>query len=261
MAQQTILLTKPHDNICLVTLNRPEKRNAIDGALISEWMRVLHDLQNDVSIRVILLNGNGEHFCAGADMTWMQKMAKCSSAENKKDALQLAQLLKMIYTFPKPVIGLVHGAVMGGGLGVTACCDVVIAAENASFCFSEVKLGLAPSVISPYVVPLIGEKSARYYFLTGEKFDVNTAIQLNLVHQTVVLEKLFDSGLSLAKTFLSHSQNALMEIKKLLLRVAGNNVSEEMMNMTAEHLSLMRATDDAKEGLNAFLEKRLPKWK
>jgi len=261
MTQQSpILLAKPHDGVCLLTLNRPEKRNALDGSLIQEWTRVLQNLAQDASVRIVMLNGNGKHFCAGADIAWMQKMSQCTRAENVEDALQLARLLKIIDTFPKPVIGLLHGAVMGGGLGVIACCDMVVAADDAVFCFSEAKMGLTPSVISPYVIPVMGERAARYYFLTAEKFNVQIAVALKLVQQVVPLEKLFDTGLLLAKTLLNNSQNALIEAKKIIRRMTNHDVSAEMMQMTAEHLAAMRASPDAQEGLRAFLEKRLPIW-
>lgn len=252
----SILVTKPDPDICLLTLNRPEKRNALNGPMIQEWMQALQEIADDASVRVVIVNGNGEHFCAGADMAWMQKMAQASHAENVNDALQLARLLEKIYTFPKPIIGLVHGAIMGGGLGVVACCDMVIAATNSVFCFPEVKVGLTPSVISPYILSTMGEKSARYYFLTAESFNSQIATELKLVQQTAPLEKLFEAGLTLAKSILKNSPHALSEAKK----ITRHPVSEETIKMTAEHLASMRASQDAQEGLKAFLEKRSPVW-
>jgi len=252
----SILVTKPDPSICLLTLNRPEKRNALNGPMIQEWMQALQKIADDASIHVVILNGNGEHFCAGADMAWMQKMAQASHEENVNDALQLARLLERIYTFPKPIIGLVHGAVMGGGLGVIACCDMVIAASNSVFCFPETKIGLTPSVISPYILSVMGERSARYYFLTAESFDSHIATKLKLVQQIAPLEKLFDTGLMLAKNILKNSPHALFEAKK----ITRHAVSEEKIKMTAEHLASMRTSRDAQEGLNAFLEKRSPVW-
>lgn len=256
----SILVTTPHDAVCLLTLNRPEKRNALDGYLIQEWIEKLQEIENDKSIRIVIINGNGEHFCAGADIAWMQKMADCSHDENVNDALQLAHLLKIISQFSKPVIGLVHGATMGGGLGVIACCDMVIAAANAVFCFSETKIGLTPSVISPYVLPVIGERMARYYFLTAEKFDSKIAAELDLVQQIVPMETLQDAGLTLAKKLLNNSPHALSEAKKLIDHIGKSSFSDMTVKWTAEHLAFMRSSEDAKEGLKAFLEKRSPVW-
>ena len=255
-----VLVTMPANGICLITLNRSQKRNALDSMIIHELTEILHDKAQDKEIALVLLNGNGEHFCAGADIAWMQKMAQSSFQDNVQDALQLANLLKTIYLFPKPIIGLIHGATMGGGLGIIANCDVVIAAENSVFCFSETKIGLTPSVISPYILPVIGERAAKYYYLTAEKFDVNRAIELNLVQKTVALEKLIPTGLTFAKDMLNNSPHALSEAKKLIHRVSPRNISDDMIHLTAEHLATMRASHDAEEGLRAFLEKRLPVW-
>src|SRR3990167_3643927 len=195
MTSQSPILVSYEDEISIITLNRPEKRNALDGTLLQAWQAILEDIASNKKIRVVILKGNGAHFCAGADIAAMQKIAKCSEDENVQDAMQLANLLKTIYTFPKPVVALVQGAVMGGGLGVIACCDIVIAADNAAFCFSEAKMGLTPSVISPYIIPLIGERAARYYYLTAEKFAVQQALELKLIQQIVTPVKLYATGL------------------------------------------------------------------
>ncbi len=258
--QANILVTKPFEKICLVTLNRLDKCNALNGDLIQEWIEALLKISQDKNIAVVIFNGNGEHFCAGADIAWMKTMAERSHDENVQDARQLATLLKLIYDFPKPTIGLVQGACMGGGIGVIACCDMVIAAENSIFCFSEAKIGLTPSVISPYVLSVMGERMARYYFLTAEKFDAKKALQYQLVQSTVQLEKLFETGLTLAHTLLQNSPNALYEAKKIIKAVVKQPITEELSQMTAEHLATLRASKDAKEGLKAFLEKRLPIW-
>lgn len=255
-----ILVTKPQQGVDLLTLNRPEKRNALNKVLIQEWMQALQEMRDDASISVVILNGNGEHFCAGADIASMQKMANATLAENVEDALQLAKLLNTIFNFPKPIIGLIQGATMGGGLGVIACCDVVIAATDSVYCFSEVKIGLTPSVISPYVISVIGERAARYYFLTAEKFDAKIATELKLVQHIVPQELLLETGMTLAKNLLKNSPNALREAKKLIQQVSGQTISNNIIQKTAEHLAHMRATHDAQEGLNAFLEKRSPAW-
>lgn len=255
-----ILVTKTLKGVCVLTLNRPEKRNALDGLIIQEWIQILEKVEKDNSIRIVMVNGNGDNFCAGADIGWMQKMSKSSKADNVEDALQLAKLLHKIYNFPKPVIGLIHGATMGGGLGVSACCDMVIAASNSIFCFSEAKMGLTPSVISPYVLPVFGERLSRYYFLTAEKFNAEKAVELRLVQEIVPVEKLMESGLLLAGKLLSNSLHALTQAKKLIKYVSQKPISDEIMQWTAEHLAFMRASADADEGLKAFLEKRSPVW-
>ncbi|MEO8400924.1 MAG: enoyl-CoA hydratase-related protein [Gammaproteobacteria bacterium] len=260
MTESQIKITTPSKGIACLTLNRPEKRNALSGDMINEWLQALQKIAADKTIRVLMLAGNGEHFCAGADIAWMQKMAAGSYQANVVDALQLATLLSTLNTFPKPTIALVQGAIMGGGLGVIACCDIVIAAENANFCFSEVKMGLTPSVISPYVVPIIGQRAARYYFLTAEKFTAKRAEELELVQRVVSLEKLSAEGFVLAEVLLKQSPNALSEAKKLIRHVAYTKLSDELIQFTSEHLATMRSSDDAREGLKAFLEKRAPIW-
>lgn len=259
-AHTSILITEPHDGVCLLTLNRSHKRNALDGILIREWMEALQQIEQNPSIRVVIFNGNGKHFCAGADMAWMQKMARCSSGENVEDALGLANLLKAIYTFPKVTMSYIQGATMGGGLGVIACCDMVIAADNSVFCFSEAKIGLTPSVISPYILSVMGERLARYYFLTAEKFNAETAQRLQLVQHIVPMEKLADTSMTLAKNILKNSPHALTEAKKLIQCLSRQIVPDELVQMTAKHLAFMRASHDAEEGLKAFLEKRPPVW-
>lgn len=260
-ASQQILVTTPADKVCLITLNRPDKRNALNGDMIEEWINALQTIAKDKTIRVVMLNGNGEHFCAGADIEWMQKIAKLAHQKNINDAMQLATLLKLINTFPKPIISLIHGATMGGGLGVISCCDAVIAAENAVFCFSEAKIGLTPSVISPYVVSVIGERAARYYFLTAKKFDAKKAEQLHLVQHITPPEKIVDYGLELAAEILNNSPHALSEAKKLIRHVVDHSISDDLIYYTAEHLAKMRASSDAEQGLKYFLEKRKPIWK
>lgn len=256
-----ILLTTPIDSVAQIAFNRPEKRNAMDGLLIEECMTALQNLADDSNVRVVVIAGEGEHFCAGADIAWMRKISQASHAENIYDAAQLAKMLRMIKEFPKPMIGLVHGVTMGGGLGVIACCDIVIAADNSSFCFSEVKIGLTPSVISPYIVPVIGERATRYYFLTAEKFQAEEAKKIGLIQKIVAPEKLAQAGLALAETLLKNSPYALSEAKYLIDHITKEKISDELGQFTAEHLAMMRAKPDAQEGLQAFLDKRAAQWK
>jgi methylglutaconyl-CoA hydratase len=248
------------DDIATVTLNRPEKRNAMDGLFVTELSDVLNKIANNESARVLIVNANGEHFCAGADIGWMQKLAQSSSEENHQDALQLAGLMQLIYRFPIPVIALVHGATLGGGLGLLAACDIAVAANNASFGFSEVKMGITPSVISPYILAAIGERATRYYFLTAERFGAEEAHRLGLVHRIVALDALTSTGLMIAQALLKNSSSALSEAKRLIQHVSRQEITDELIQFTAGHLSQIRKTTHAQEGLQAFLEKRLPKW-
>jgi methylglutaconyl-CoA hydratase len=247
------------DHISTITLNRPEKRNAMHGPLIAEVIHALKRFAADTS-RILIINGNGDHFCAGGDIGWMQKMAAGSSGENDDDAQLLAEMLYQLYYFPKPTIVLAQGAILGGGLGLLAAADIAIAAKNAKFGLPEVKIGLTPSMISPYVIAAMGERLAHYYFLTGEQFDANEAYRIGLVHQMAEPEALESVGIALAQTLLKNSPQALRAAKELIRFVAKQNISEELAQKTSEHLAGLRATAEAQEGLKSFLEKRKPDW-
>lgn len=254
------ILVSESDEIATITLNRSDKRNAMNGQLIKELHHALRTLSEDSHARVLMINGNGEHFCAGADIAWMQKIATGSYDENADDAKMLADLMYQLYTFPKPTIILAHGATLGGGMGLLAACDIAIASNNASFGFSEVKMGIAPSVISPYVISAIGERAAHYYFLTGERFGPDEAHRIGLIHQVIEYEALSSVGITLAKTLLQNAPNAIIAAKKLIRYVAREKISEELARKTAEHLANLRGSQEAQEGLRAFLEKRTPNW-
>jgi methylglutaconyl-CoA hydratase len=248
------------EGIATVTLDRPEKRNAMNAALIHDLAETLKKLASEKDVRVLILNGNGEHFCAGADIDGMRKIAESSDGDNRQDARQLAMLMQMIYRFPKPVIALAHGATLGGGLGLVAAADIAIAANNASFGFSEVKIGIVPSVISPYVLAAIGERAARYYFLTAERFHATEAHRLGLVHQVVDPSALFSTALTVAGLLLKNSPAAIKEAKFLIQHVSHHELTDDLIQFTADHLAKMRKTPDAREGLQAFLDKRAPEW-
>lgn len=255
-----ILVSEASPGIMMLSLNRPEKNNAINGDLIKQFCSELEKLKNDNACRVVLIAGNGIHFCAGADLAWMKKVSNNSYEENVEDAKQLAILLYRLYTFPKPTIALVQGATFGGGVGIVACCDIAIAETNTHFCFSEVKIGLTPSVISPYVIAAIGERAARYYFLTAEKWDAERALSLGFVHQVVPFEGLESAGMLLAHRILKNSPYALTSAKSLISEVSSQKLSSDLIDFTARHLATMRASPDGQEGLKAFLEKREPVW-
>lgn len=247
------------ERIATVTLNRPDKHNAMNGQVVAEISQALKALALDDS-RVLMIHGNGENFCAGGDIAWMQKIAAGTEDENYDDAQALADMLFQLYMFPKPTIVLAHGATLGGGFGLLTAADIAIAATNAKFGLPEVKIGITPSIISPYAIAAIGERAAHYYFLTGERFGAEEALRLGLIHRVAEPDALMSVGISIAHTLLQNSPNALRSAKSLLRYVAKQKISDVLMQKTAEHLAEMRATPEAQEGLKSFQEKRAPKW-
>lgn len=256
-----VLISISSEGIATITLNRTEKRNALDGPLVALLTKALHDLSCDPAVRVLLIRGNGCHFCAGADIAWMTKMTAASTHENQNDAEQLSNLLFQLYHFPKPTIALAQGTTLGGGLGLLAAADIALASETADFGFSEVKLGLAPFVISPYIIAIIGERAAHYYFLSGERFSSQQACELGLIHRLTPETDLCNAGLRLANALLENSPSAMSAIKKLIKSVSRQTITPELMHETAKKLADLRQSPEAKEGLNAFLEKRKPHWR
>jgi len=259
MLYENIVVTVA-DHIATILLNRPEKRNAMHGPLIKEMIQALENLMTDSAVQVLVIRGTGEHFCAGADIGWMKQIAAGSYSDNYDDAQLLADFLYNLYHFPKPTVALVHGATMGGGLGIVAACDIAFAAKNASFGFSEVKVGIAPCIISPYVLAAIGERQAHYYFLTGERFNAEEAQRIGFVHRVVENEVLLSTGIALAKTLQKNGPHALTAVKQLIRQVAKEKITEELTQKTAEYLANLRSSPEGEEGLRAFLEKRTPVW-
>lgn len=248
------------NHVGVLTLNRPQKRNAMNVGMIKEILQVLQACASDEQIKVLLIQGNGEHFCAGADIKNMEEMAGASSDENYFDAQRLADMMYRIHSFPKPTVILAHGATMGGGLGLLAACDIAVAATNATFAFSEVKIGLAPSTISPYVINAIGERAAHYYFLTAEKFDAQEAHRIGLIHRIAKDESLQKVGEQIIAQLLQNGPAAMTAVKGLIQYVAKEKITVSLGQKTAEHLADLRATTEAQEGFKAFLEKRKPRW-
>lgn len=259
MTDELIIIEKT-GQIALLTLNRPEKRNAMNGRLIAEFLIAIKQLAVDPSIRVVIIHGNGEHFCAGGDIHWMHAVTSDSDLKNQADAHVLADLLYQLYHFPRPIIGLAHGATMGGGIGILSVCDIVIASKMAHFAFSEVKLGLTPSTISPYVIAAIGARRAQYYFLTGDVFHADEAYNIGLVHQLTEEKALFSTAATIAKRLLLNGPNALTTVKSLIRQLANEKITPILSEQSAMHLAQLRASPEAQEGLKAFMEKRIPKW-
>ncbi len=249
------------DGIATLTLNRPERHNAFDDRLIAEIGLTLARLADDDTVGVVMLAAAGNSFSAGADLDWMRRMAGYHRAENEADALRLAEMMRALDTLPKPTIALVHGAAYGGGVGLVAACDIAIAAESASFCLSEVRLGLIPAVISPYVLAAIGRRAARRYMLSAERFDAREAHRIGLVHGVVAAPALDAAGVALARTLLDNGKEAMADTKRLIAEVADRPVDAALMALTAHRIAAARARAEGAEGLAAFLEKRAPAWR
>lgn len=246
--------------IATITLNRPDIHNAFDDVLIADLTAKIETLNTDPAVRVIILTGAGKSFSAGADLNWMKRMAGYSHAENLADSRALAKLMKVLNFSSKPTIALVNGAAFGGGVGLAACCDIVIASDRASFCLSEVKLGLIPAVISPYVVEAIGVNQARRYFLTAERFNAQTAQQIGLVHEVVSGDELTARGQEMAKILLANGPDAMHAAKNLIYAVANKPISDAVIDDTAQRIADQRASGEGREGIRAFLEKRPANW-
>ena len=260
MLQPLFLEEISDDGVARVTLTRPDVHNAFNDTLIAELTMALQGLGSDPRVRVVLLTSQGRSFSAGADLKWMQRMAGYSEADNLADARALADLMRTLNTLPKPTMALVQGPAIGGGVGLVACCDIAVAAETANFTLSEVKLGLIPAVIAPYVVAAIGERSARRYFVTAETFTAREAVALGLVHMVVPDEALEDAGKKVIRNLLKGGPGAQVAAKDLVFAVSGRPVDDGVVEDTADRIARQRASEEAKEGISAFLSKRKPAW-
>jgi methylglutaconyl-CoA hydratase len=261
MSEPTILTNIDNRGVATVTMNRPELHNAFDDILIDELTDVLRELDEDPDVRVVVLAASGKSFSAGADLNWMRRMADYSYEQNLADAEGLAELMRTLDTLSKPTIALVQGAAYGGGVGLVACCDIAIALSRASFCLSEVKLGLFPAVISPYVVAAIGSRASRRYFLTAEPINADEALHLGLVHQVVADEqKLNEAVEATLDRLLANSPAAMAGAKLLVADVAGRRIDAALIADTAGRIADQRSSREGREGLSAFLEKRAPFW-
>jgi methylglutaconyl-CoA hydratase len=254
------LLITTHDGVRTITLNKPERHNAFDDALIKELAEAFRDAATATGIRAVVLDSTGKSFSAGADLEWMKRMAGYSHGENLADAMALSDMLEAIDACPRPVIGVVQGAAYGGGVGLVACCDLVVAAEGASFCLSEVKLGIIPAVISPYVVRAMGNRQARRYAVTAELFDAVEAQACGLVHEVVPAEKLAEIRDKWLARVKGNGPEAMASAKTLIRRASDDPLDEDLRVWTAGQIAGRRASDEGKEGIRAFLEKRKPNW-
>jgi methylglutaconyl-CoA hydratase len=245
----------------LITMNRPERHNAFDDVLIQELTEALRSMEAEDGVRVVVLRGAGASFSAGADLNWMKRMAGFSKDENERDAMQLAALMRTLAYLRKPTIARVHGAAYGGGVGLVACCDIAVGSHGASFALSEVRLGLIPAVISPYVVAAIGERAARRYFLSGERFDSGEAWRIGLLHDIAPTDDEMDARLGdLVDAMLQCGPVAQREAKELVRAVAGRPVTSELIQDTATRIARLRSSPEGRDGVAAFLEKRRASW-
>ncbi len=248
------------DGVAVITLDRPEIHNAFDDRLIVMLTEALETLGDDDRQSAVLLTGRGKSFSAGADLNWMRRSADYGEKDNLKDARALAKLMTTLDRLSKPTIAKVNGAALGGGVGLICCCDIAIAAEHARFGTTEVKLGIMPSVIGPYVVRTIGTRAARRIMLTGERFSAEEAWHLGLVHQLSAADELDQTVEAVISELLSNGPRAVQATKTLIQDIADQPMSPDLVDETARRIAALRATPEAKEGLGAFLEKRPPRW-
>ena len=246
--------------VSTVTLNRPDVRNAFNQEVIAELTAVFLELGRRPEVRCVVLAASGTAFCAGADLNWMKRMASYSRDENVDDATALARMLEVIYECPKPTLAKVQGDVYAGGLGLVAACDIAIAADTAHYCVSEVRIGLIPATISPYLIRAMGARAAHRWFLTAERFAAAQATACGLVHEAVPAGDLDARVAALARTLVQAGPEALKACKKLLHDVAGQEMSDSLLEDTAERIADIRVTPEGREGIAAFLDKRKPNW-
>jgi methylglutaconyl-CoA hydratase len=255
------ILTEIDHGVGIITLNRAERHNAFDDVLIQDLSTALVQMDTDSDVRVVVLSSTGKSFCAGADLNWMKRAAGYNAEETQRDALGLAGMLRMLNEMKKPTVARVQGPAYGGGVGLVAACDISIATFDAQFALTEVKLGIIPAVISPYVIAAIGERKARRYMMTAERFSAAEAYRIGLVHEIVPGEAELDEAVGeIVDDLLANGPHALGECKALIKAVANRPISQEVVIDTAQRIARVRASDEGREGMAAFLEKRKPNW-
>lgn len=256
MKTSSILLETDQRGVCRLSLNRPERHNAFNAELISELLEALKTIDNDADVRVVVITGIGESFSSGADLEWMRAAVEYDEAENIRDAKQLSDLMRVLYDLKKPTIARINGAAFGGALGLIACCDIAIASDTARFCFSEVRLGLAPVVISPYILMTMGPRHARRLFLTAEKFSSDQALTFDLVHKVCGADRLDQEIDKQISMLLKAGPEAIKVCKALVPRLTNEQIDTELTVLIAK----LRTSTEGQEGLAAFFEKREPGW-
>jgi methylglutaconyl-CoA hydratase len=255
-------LQKSHSGAVLtVTLNQPERRNAFNDEVIAELTLAFEEAQNSPAVRAVVLAANGKAFCAGADLNWMRRMADYSHEENLADASALAKMLSTIYHCRKPTIARIQGDVYAGGMGLVAACDMAVSVESANFCLSEVKLGLIPATISPYVIRAMGARQAHRYFLTAEVFDAAQAHRIGFVHEVIPADQLDSKVEAMVNALLQAGPDAVRACKNLLQTVAHKDIAAPLIQHTVEQIAVIRASGEGRAGVKAFLEKRTPDYR
>lgn len=249
-----------NDRIARITLTRPEVRNAFNDEVIQQLKAAFESVGANSDVRAVVLAAEGPAFCAGADLNWMRRMADYTRDENIADAGQLAAMLKAIYECPKPTIAAVQGDVFAGGMGLVAACDMAVSVRTATYCLSEVKLGLIPATISPYVIRAMGPRAAHRYFLTADRFSADEAHRIGFVHELVDADALEAKVSELALALVSASPAAVRACKKLVQDVAQREIDAALIASTVEGIADIRASDEGREGVASFLQKRKPSW-
>lgn len=260
MQNDTVITRVSDDGIARVTLARADKHNAFDDSMIAALREAFDSLAVRDEVRVVILASEGKHFSAGADLNWMRRMAGYDQVRNLQDARLLADMLQALYALPQPTIARVQGAAFGGAVGLASCCDICVAEDSASFCLSEVRIGLIPATISPYVIRAIGERAARRYFTTAERFSAAEAQRLGLVSQVVGAGDLDAAVEALTGAIMQNGPHAVRRAKRLLNDVAGRDLSPALIAHTCEEIAQIRVSEEGQEGLDAFLNKRAPNW-
>lgn len=259
MSLSTGLTCTIEDGVAILTLDRPQVRNAFDDALIAALTHAYNEATIDPGVYAVLLRANGPTFCAGADLNWMRRMAAYSRQENMADAMDLARLMRTIDLCPKPTLVRVHGSAFAGATGLIAASDIVVAVPEAEFAVTEVRIGLIPAVISPYLVRAMGARQARRYFLTAERFSAATALELGLVHEVVPADAL-DAAIARHLKALKAASPAAIAAAKALIAAVDRPLDQTVVQDTARRIADQRVSADGREGVSAFLEKRKPNW-
>jgi len=255
------ILTAVDRGVGIITLNRPERHNSFDDALITELIDAVAMMEDEDAVRVLVISSTGKSFCSGADLNWMKRAAGFSTEDNLRGSRALAEMLRCLAQMGKPTVARVQGNAYGGGVGLVAACDIAVATFDAQFTLSEVKLGIIPAVISPHVIAAIGERYARRYMLSAERFAAAEAYRIGLLHEIVPDEEALDEAIGeIVEALLKNGPNALRECKELIRAVGSRPLTTEIIEDTAQRICRLRASDEGREGMSAFLEKRKPNW-